>query len=499
MQIEVISASVTSVRSEALVVNLFEGVAAPGGATGALDAALGGLISRAIARGDLRGKLGEVLVLYPEGRIPAARVLVAGLGKSDKFSYETVRVASANAAKRARELGATSMHTIVHGAGVGGLDPEKAAEAVVEGSILGLYRFRELKTESPDRPDVRHLSLVEQDPAKASAIERGARAGQAIAESTSFARDLVNLPANILTPGKMAEIASNMAGIAGLSARILDEGEIMRVGMNAYLSVARGSHHPPRFIIVEHNSRRQDYPCVVLVGKAVTFDSGGLSLKPAEGMEGMKGDMAGGAAVLGTLRAAALLDLPIRLVGLVPAAENMPGGGASRPGDVVRSLKGLTVEIISTDAEGRLCLADALTYAGEWRPQAVLDIATLTGACSVALGNQAAGAMGDEALVGSLVKAGKMSGERVWPLPLFEEYDEQLKSDVADVKNTGGRPAGALTAGRFLSKFVPPGVPWAHIDMAGVSREDKGRPYIPKGATGYGVRLLVELLRDWHR
>ena len=499
MQVEVVSASVASVRSEALVVNLFEGVTAPGGATGALDAALGGLISRAIARGDIRGRLDEVLVLYPDGKIPALRVLVAGLGKSDRFSYDAVRKASANAAKRARELGATSIHTVVHGAGIGGLDAEKAAQAVVEGSILGLYRFRELMTESPDRPDVRHLCLVEQDPGKLGAIERGARAGQAIAESSCFARDLVNLPANILTPVRMAEIASNMAGIAGLSARVLDESDIARAGMNAHLSVAKGSHHPPRFIIVEHNAGRQDCPCVVLVGKAVTFDSGGLSLKPAEGMEAMKGDMAGGAAVLGALRAAALLGLPLRLVGLVPAAENMPGGGASRPGDVVRSLRGLTVEIVSTDAEGRLCLADALTYAGEWRPQAILDIATLTGACSVALGNQAAGAMGDEALVDALSRAGQIAGERVWPLPLFEEYDEQLKSDVADVKNTGGRPAGALTAGRFLKKFVPAGVPWAHIDMAGVSREDRGRPYIPKGATGYGVRLLVEFLRGWGR
>ena len=499
MQVEVVPGSVATVRAEALVVNLFEGVTVPGGATGAVDAALGGQISRVIARGDFRGKLNEALVLYPDGKIPAARVIVAGLGKHDGFSYDAVRKASASAAQKARELGATSIYTVVHGAGVGGLDAEKAAQAVVEGTVLGLYRFRELMTESPDRPDVRHLSLVEQDPLKAKAIERGAKAGQMTAESACFARDLANLPANVLTPTRMAEIASNMAGIAGLTARVLDETEIGRIGMNAYLSVARGSHHPPRFIIVEHNAGRQDYPCVALVGKAVTFDSGGISLKPGEGMEAMKGDMAGGAAVLGALRAASLLDLPLRLVGLVPATENMPGGGASKPGDVVRSLRGLTIEIVSTDAEGRLCLADALTYSREWTPQAIVDIATLTGACSVALGNQAAGAMGDQPLLDALVKAGESTGERVWPLPLFEEYDEQIKSDVADVKNTGGRPAGALTAGRFLKKFVPPGIPWAHIDMAGMSREDKGRPYVPKGATGYGVRLLVELLRSWNK
>jgi leucyl aminopeptidase len=497
MQVEVVTGSVTTEKAELLVVNLFEGETSPGGATGAVDAALGGQVSRVLARGDFRGKLEETLVLYPDGKIPAARVIVAGLGERQKLSYDAVRKAAATAARKARDLGAAVIHTIVHGAGVGGLDCQKAAEAVTEGTILGLYCFRELKTEKADRPDVHRLVLVEQDPAKAKAIEQGRKTGQVIAESACFARDLANLPANVLTPVRMAEMASNMAGIAGLNAKVLDETEVSQIGMNAFMSVARGSHHPPRFIVLEHNMGRADLPCVALVGKAVTFDSGGISLKSGDGMEVMKGDMAGGAAVLGAMRAVALLGLSLRMVGLVPATENMPGGGASKPGDVVKSLMGLTVEIISTDAEGRLCLADALTYAREWKPEAIFDIATLTGACSVALGNQAAGGMGDERLLHVLAKAGDVTGERVWPLPLFEEYDEQIKSDVADVKNVGGRPAGALTAGRFLKKFVPGGTPWAHIDMAGLSREDKGRPYVPKGATGYGVRLLVELLRNW--
>ena len=499
MQIEVLTGSITVQKAEALIVNLFEGVTTPAGATGAVDAALGGQISRVVAGGDFKGKVDETAVLYPDGKIPAARVIVAGLGKREKFTYDIVRKVAATAAKKARDLGATVIHTVVHGAGVGGLDIEKAAQAVTEGTILGLYRFRELKTEKDDRSDVHCLVFVEQDVAKVQAIERGAKAGQVVAESACFARDLANLPANVLTPERMAEIASNMAGITGLTAKVLDETEIAQLGMNAYMSVARGSHHPPRFIVLEHNAGTADLPCVALVGKAVTFDSGGISLKPGEGMEAMKGDMAGGAAVLGAMRAIALLGLPLRVIGLVPATENMPGGGASKPGDVVKALMGLTIEIISTDAEGRLCLADALTYAREWKPEAIFDIATLTGACSVALGSQAAGAMGDQRLLDVLVEAGDATGERVWPLPLFEEYDEQIKSDVADVKNSGGRPAGALTAGRFLRKFVPGGIPWAHIDMAGMSREDKGRPYIPKGATGYGVRLFVELLRNWEK
>lgn len=501
MQIEVLIGSITTEKAEALVVSMFEGAANPEGATGAVDVALGGQISRVVARGDFTGKPGEVLVLYPDGRIPAVRVLVVGLGKVEKLDCEAVRKASATAAKKARDLGATvihtAVHTVVHCAGASGLDAIKAAEAVAEGTVLGLYRFRELKTDKPDRADVHRLAFVEEDAGKAQEIGEGARLGQFIGESACYARDLANLPGNVLTPVRMAEIASNMAGICGLRAEILDEGEITRLGMNAFMSVARGSHNPPRFIILEHNAGRTDLPCIALVGKAVTFDSGGISLKPAEGMEAMKGDMAGGAAVLGTMRAVALLGLPLRVVGLVAATENMPGGGASKPGDVVRALNGLTVEIISTDAEGRMCLADGLTYSREWKPQALFDIATLTGACSVALGSGAAGIMGDESLCGVLARAGRATGEKVWSLPLFDEYNEQIKSDVADVKNSGGRPAGASTAGCFLKKFVPEGVPWVHIDMAGMSRDGKGTACVPKGATGYGVRLFTEMLRNW--
>ncbi len=497
MQIETVVGAIQDQRADAIVVNLFEGVKNPGGATGAVDAALQGKIRRLIAQGDFRGKAGEVAVVYPDGQIPARRVILVGLGQASEFSQGKVRHSSAEAAKKARDLGAANIYTIVHGAGIGGLHVEQASQAVVEGTILGLYRFRELKTEKPERPDPGRLVLVDSDASKIGAAGVGARRGQVMAESTCFARDLGNLPANVLTPVKLAEIATNMAGITGLKTTVLEEGEIAQRGMNAYLSVARGSHRPPRFIIIEHSGAGSGDAPIVLVGKAVTFDSGGISLKAREGMEAMKGDMAGGAAVMGALRAAALLGLPLRVVGLIPAVENMPGGGASRPGDVVKSLMGLTVEIVSTDAEGRLCLADALTSAGDYKPQAIVDIATLTGACQVALGDQAAGVMGDPSLVESLRKAGERSGERVWPLPLFEEYDEQIKSQVADLKNTGGRGAGAITAGCFLKRFVRPGLAWAHVDMAGMSRQENGTAITPKGATGYGVMLLSALLGDW--
>ncbi|MGC9399448.1 MAG: leucyl aminopeptidase [Anaerolineae bacterium] len=498
MHIHVVTGEIQKQEAQAIVVNLFEGVTRPGGATGAVDAALRGAISALITEGDFRGKRNEIAVLYPAGAIPAKRVIVVGLGEREKFSVDVVRQASATAAKKARDLGATHVHTIVHGAGVGGIEPERAAEAVVEGAILGLYRFQELKTELEDvRPDVDALTLVEFSAAKVSALEIGARAGQAIAESTLLARDLINRPGNVATPSHIAEVAQQMAEEVGLVCRVMEKAEMEALGMGALLSVNKGGGEPAKMAILEHNADRDDLPTVVLVGKGITFDTGGISIKPTKDMKRMKGDMGGAAAVIGALRASALLDLPLHVVGLTPLTENMPDAHASKPGDVVKSFKGLTIEIVSTDAEGRMILADALTYAEEFVPDAVIDIATLTGSKVIALGEHAAAVMGDAHLVERLRAAGDATYERVWPLPLFEEYGKQLQSDVADCQHTGGRAGGAITAGYFLSKFPPEETPWAHIDMAGLALLDKERPYVPKGATGFGVRLLTELLRNW--
>lgn len=495
MHIEWMTGKLETQTAQAVVVSLFEGVTELGGATQKVDQAVGGRIQALVAGGNFRGKRNEVAVLYTQGPVPAPRVIVVGLGKPEKFTLDVVRQAAATAAVKARDLGVTQIATIVHGAD--GLGMERAAQAVVEGTLLGLYRFRELKTQNGDvRPDAESLTLVEADAVQLPAVAAGARAGQIIAESAMLARDLVNRPGNVATPTHLAQQALQLAAL-GLSVRVLEEADMEALNMGALLGVARGTAEPAKFIIVEHNAGHDGLPTIVLVGKGLTFDSGGISIKPSEGMEAMKNDMGGGAAVLGALRAAALLAVPLHVVGLVPATENMPGGRAYKPGDVLRSRKGLTIEVISTDAEGRLILADALTYAGEFKPQAIVDLATLTGACVVALGTQAAGVMGDEGLVARLRRAGDETGERVWPLPLYEEYAEQIKSETADMKNTGGRPAGALTAGIFLSKFPPEGVAWAHVDMAGLATEDKGRPYTPKGGSGYGVRLLVELLRGW--
>lgn len=496
MEIQVVQGAIQEVPSELIVVNLFQGVTTPGGATGAVDRALGGAISELIVAGDFSGKLEETTVLYPRGAIPAKRVLLVGLGEQDKFSLDTVRRVAAAAARAARKLRVTRYHSIVHGAGAAGLDVSAAAQAVVEGTLLGSYTFTAHKTEGESEPPLEALTLVQYAPEALAPTEEGARTGRVIGEAVCWARDMINQPANYLTPTILAQKAEQMAAEMGLRCQVLDREQMAQLGMGALLGVAQGSAEPPKFIILEHNAERADLPTYVVVGKGITFDSGGISLKPSEGMEAMKDDMSGAAIVLGVMRVVAALQLPLHVVGLVPATENLPDGHAYKPGDVLKSLAGLTIEVISTDAEGRLILADALAYAKRYQPKAVVDLATLTGACVIALGHVASGLMGnDPALVQALLKAAAATGEKAWELPLYEEYGEQIKSDVADVKNTGGRPAGAITGGMFLSKFIA-GYPWAHLDIAGTAWAEKTQGYYVKGATATGLRLVVQWLRD---
>ncbi len=504
MEIKVASGGIQAVEDELIVVNLFEGVETPGGATGAVDSALGGAISETIAAGDFRGKKGEVAVLYPGEKIPARRVLIVGLGTRDGFDLEVVRWVSAAAAKKARALGVRSFSSIVHGAGAGGFSLEEAAQAVVEGTLLGLYRYLELKNKPPDRPDPEVFTLVEFDPAKVTEVEAGARTGQIVADAVCLARDLVNRPANYATPSDLAELALEIAGeFDNMRCQVLDEEDASELGMGSFLGVAQGSDEPAVFIVMEHNPGREDLDTVVLVGKGITFDTGGISLKPSEKMDRMRGDMAGAGAVLASMAAVGELDLPLHVVGLAPATENMPGGSAYKPGDVLEAMNGKTIEVVSTDAEGRLILADALAYANRFEPKAVIDLATLTGACVVALGRgMAAGVFStDDDLLGRLKAASSVSGERIWPMPLFEEYLDAIQSPTADVANSGGRFGGVGASAMFLKQFAE-GYPWAHVDIAGMSFEERpDTPKLPahlqKGGTGFGVRLLVQFLRSW--
>ncbi|MFQ5771006.1 MAG: leucyl aminopeptidase, partial [bacterium] len=328
-------------------------------------------------------------------------------------------------------------------------------------------------------------------------VQKGIQWGKVVSEAANFTRDLQNHPGNWITPTRLAEIARETAKEGGLKCDVLVKEDMEELRMGALLGVAQGSVEPPKFIVLEHNSGKANIDTIVFVGKGITFDSGGISIKPSEKMEEMKFDMSGGAAVMGALKACAQLDIPLHVVGLIPATENLPGGHSMKPGDILRTSSGKTIEIINTDAEGRLILADALDYAKRYQPRAVVDLATLTGACVVALGHYATGLFGkDSNLLSRLKQAGEKTGERLWELPLWEAYDEDIKSDYADVKNSAGRWGGAITAAAFLAKFAD-GYPWAHLDIAGTAWSDKELAYVPKGGTGLGVRLMLQFLRDW--
>lgn len=504
MNITVTQGDLIEQSAAALIVNHFEGLQSPGGATRSLDAKLNGAIRALIASGDFKGKLGETAVLYPHGETLSTRVILVGLGRSDEFSLDKARQAAGAAASRAVALGCRSMATVVHGAGRGGLDAQAAARVVAEGTELGAYQFNEYKSKG-DSKILANVSLVELDESKIESMRSGAREGQAIGECANFARDLVNQPPNICTPSYMAAKAEQIAAAFGLTCKVLDTPAMRELGMGALLGVAQGSRESPKFIILEYwpgATAMSDLAPIVLVGKGVTFDTGGYSLKTAADMPEMKSDMGGAAAVMGAVRAAAMLNIPRPVIGLAPTAENMVSGGSYRPSDVLTALNGKTIEITNTDAEGRLLLADALAYAKRYNPEAVIDMATLTGAAMIALGRGGAAAVfsDNERLVQRILAAGEVSGERVWPLPLYPDYRDWMNSDVADLKNSAGdRFAGAGVSAAFLKDFAE-GYPWAHIDIAPMAFATKGqmvKPYGPAGATGFGVRLAAALLRAW--
>jgi leucyl aminopeptidase len=483
-------------EADLVVVNLFDGVTTLGGATGAVDRALNGQISDLIAAGDFEGKLNETLYLYANGGLSARRVLIVGLGKQEEFTLERARQVAAKAARTARDLGAKRAASIVHGAGIGELSPADAARAAAAGTVLGLYRFQRYKSEE-DKKELDSVTFVEADNEKFSAVSQGVSDGIAIGGAQNFVRDLATTPGSDLPPAALADAASAMAQEYGLQCTILGPEEIAAENMNVILGVSRGSDQPCRFIVLDYTPDEATDQTIVLVGKGITFDTGGLNLKPGDSMRHMESDMAGGAGVIGAMRLVGHFKPGVRVIGLVPASENMPGGNAFKPGDILRAANGKTIEIDNTDAEGRLVLADALCYAQRYDPTAIVDMATLTGAVIIALGQHAAGLMTNHAgLAAKVTAAGEATGERVWELPLWPEYEEQVKSPVADVKNTGGRAAGSITGAALLKLFVDD-KPWVHLDIAGVDYTDMDRPYIPKGSSGFGARLLYQVVRDW--
>jgi leucyl aminopeptidase len=463
-----------------------------------LDRNLNGVLSRAIKEKNFKGEFKETFFTFTLGKTEARSILLVGLGKEEEFTIERLRQAAGVSCKEARKNKASKICSLLLNTQRKGLARNLLAQAAVEGSILSQYRFTRHKTENEKSKTVEEITFLSIRDDKNDKVLAGAvDSAKKICEAVALARDLISQPGNYATPTFLADEAKKMALASGIKCKILNRKNMEDLGMGGVLGVAQGSEEEPKFIVLEYwRGSKKDAP-VVLVGKGLTFDSGGVSIKPGQGMEEMKTDMSGGAAVIGALKAVSDLKLKLNVVGLIPATENMPDGKAIKPGDVLTTMSGKTIEVINTDAEGRLILSDALGYAERYKPSAVIDIATLTGACFTALGQHASGLMGtDKELMDSLVAAGETVGERLWPLPLFDEYDEQIKSDVADMKNIGGRGGGAITAAAMLKKFTSK-YKWAHIDIAGTAWIDKDKPYIPKGAVGVGVRLFLQFLREF--
>ncbi len=466
-----------------------------------LNRALEGALERACREEEFKGSSGQTLVFNAGGQIPAKRILVFGFGEKDSFSPESLRRYGGQMSRTAQRVGARSA-TIQLSISYEAEAPEPVLDlirALTEGAELGAYSYDDYRTREVKVPSLKELRVAFQAEdvrgLKGADLRAALVRGQNVAAGVAIARDLVNAPPNILSPLELADRARRMAKSDELQIKILNARDLERQGMNLHLGVGRGSKNEPRLIHLTYQPPEveKDARVLVLAGKGITFDAGGLSLKSSEGMMEMKVDMGGGAAVIGALHSISLIKPDCVVHGIIGAAENMPDGGAIRPGDIIRSKKGLTVEVLNTDAEGRLVLADVLAYAQELKPTELIDLATLTGACMVALGRGVAGAfINDEELAAKLEAAWKRSGERFWRMPLEQDLREQLKSDVADLKNIGERYGGAITAALFLQEFVEVGTKWAHLDIAGPVLSTKEGAYVPKGGTGFGVRTLVE-------
>jgi leucyl aminopeptidase len=491
LEIKVIVGDIAQIEADAIVVNLFEGVEQLGGATAAVDKALDGAISSLISRGEIKGKFGEVSIIHTFGKLPARIVAVAGLGKRQDFNVDKIRGVAGEFCRALRKLNCHKTATILHGAGIGGIEPEASAKVIAEGALLGLYSFTKYK--KPEYEDIEEILIVVREKEKVPMLELAIDKGKVVAEAANLARDMVNEPANYMTPSQMAEVAKAIASKYKLECKVFDREDMEAMGMGALLGVAKGSNQPPKLITLIYKGDEHSEKAMGFLGKGITFDSGGISIKPSEGMDEMKGDMAGAAAVMTALGAIAQLKPKINVTAIIPATENLPSGTALKPGDILQAMNGKTIEVISTDAEGRLILADALSYAVKQGLSPLIDLATLTGACRVALGLLYSGVFGnDQNLVEKVLKAAERTGERMWQMPMPEEYKEQNKSEIADIKNTGNRYGGAITAALFLAEFVG-NTPWVHLDIAGPRLSSRESGYLVKGAAGFGVRTLVEL------
>ena len=499
MTIKTVGAKQLGAPSDALVLPLFANGQMPPWGNG-LPESTRALVSDVLARGEFDGKWKKSLLFRPAAGGPYRWLLLVGLGEQAELSLDRLRQACGIAARAAREARASDVRMPLIVPDGTAFSARSLAQAHAEGFLLSLYQFLEYKTdEDANKHRISRIELVPTNGASTRTLNAGVHEGTVISECACFARDLAAYPGNVATPTMLASRARAIARSSPLmKVKVFGEAQIKRLGMGALAAVAQGSAQPPRFIVLEYRGDGKKSNFIALVGKGITFDSGGISLKPSKGLEEMKYDMSGGGAVLGVMRALPRLRIKRNVVGIIPATENLPGGTALKPGDILSTYAAKTIEVVNTDAEGRLILADALAYAVRtYRPEAVVDLATLTGSCVVGLGQHVSGLVSNAPeLVEKLKRAGDITGERVWELPLFDEDREQIKSDIADMKNVGGRWGGAITAAALLEKFVDD-TPWAHLDIAGTAYNDKDQPYVPKGPSGVGVRLIVQLLRAW--
>jgi leucyl aminopeptidase len=490
----VVGGPLSAVKTPALVIGLFEKAGALTPGVAALDEAVGGKICAVVGSGDFSGKSEETSLLYVDAAGGPERICLVGLGKRERFSSERLKTAAAAAARYLKRLGVDAIALPYDLATGSDIPAPAASQEVFLGAALGAYSFSTLKKVDKKKEAIDRITIYG-DP---SSMGDGPANGRIIADSVYLARDLSNTPANLMTPTILAERAADVAEGSSLSIDVLDRRRIELLGMGALLGVARGSAEPPALIVIQYLPPGHEMAPIALIGKGITFDSGGISLKPAENMGAMKTDMSGAAAVLGAVAAAARMKLPIGIIMVIPATENMPGPGATKPGDVLVAMDKTTIEVISTDAEGRLVLADAIAYVKQFEPSLILDIATLTGSAVIALGRRVAALYASrDDLLERVKESARAAGEDVWPMPLFDHYFEQIKGDVADLRNATGRDGGSITAAAFLKRFAGDTIPWAHLDIAGTARSDKDYGWVTKGATGWGVMTLVELLRRY--
>jgi len=499
MQIQVLTTPIPQIVCNILLIHLFEESTILDKVTGVLDKALCGHISTLISQQSDCGKYGEITIIHTWDAIIPKHIMILGMGKKADITVDKIRALSAIAMRTAQKRHAKSVATMIEGMLTEKYDLQTIAQAIVEGALLGAYQFNYYKTNKLTLGGIEDFILVENEAKKRTIITHGIERGEIIGKSVNLARDLVNHPAIYMTPTQMAVQAKFIAEENHLKISILERADMEKKGMNTLLAVAQGSSESPKMIVLKYIGDASNPNFTAFVGKGVTFDSGGISIKPSLNMGEMKSDMAGGATVLGTMLGIGKLKPKVNILGIIPCTENMPSGHAYKPGDVISSMSGKTIEIITTDAEGRLILADAITYAQQLGATQIIDLATLTGACVVALGNVTSGIISNNKdLCNQVLAAAEYTGEKMWELPNFAEYKEQFKSDIADLKNSGGRMAGAITAGLFIAEFVND-IPWVHIDIAGTADRNETSGYHGKGGTGVGVRTLIQLAESMSR